>query len=218
MSVERLMLGADDTTALEDIGMEQPELSSPQDLTSDSEVIDETAVEQPSLLEVEIARLSAALEVAERQAAQNLAGWQRSQATYENYRKRTEAERVEWTANATLILVARLLPVLDDFERAFANLPGALQEEPWINGVRLIEQKMRHVLALEGVEPILVQPGDPFDPFYHQAILQQEAPGFGEGQIIAEVQRGYRQGERVVRPAQVVVAKPIETLSPSKKE
>ena len=106
--------------------------------------------------------------------------------------------------------MARLLPVLDDFERAFANLPATLQDEPWIGGVRLIEQKLRHTLTLEGVEPIVVQPGDLFDPFYHQAVLQQAVPGYEEGQIIAEVQRGYRLGERIVRPAQVVVAKGLE--------
>ena len=186
--------------------MEEAAIQTPEDSTMPEQPV-ETMPEEMAPGAEEIARLNAALEQAEAQAAQNLAGWQRAQANLENYRKRTEAERVEWTANANLILLARLLPVLDDFERAFANLPDPLQEEPWIGGVRLIEQKLRHVLALEGVEPIPVAPGDAFDPFYHQAILHQRVPGFDEGQIVAEVQRGYRQGERIVRPSQVVVAK-----------
>jgi len=190
--------------------MEEPEMQSPEDLAADQELVVEPASKPTTALLEEIAQLKAALEAAEGQSAQNFAGWQRAQATHDNYRKRIEAERVEWTTNANLILLARLLPVLDDFERAFANLPAALQDEPWISGVRLIEQKLRHILTLEGVEPIVIQPGDLFDPFYHQAVLQQAAPGYEEGQIIAEVQRGYRLGERIVRPAQVVVAKGLE--------
>ncbi len=196
--------------------MEQPEGHLLEKPNEDPEILEDTAPESSTLVSDELAGLKAALEAAEEQAMQNLAGWQRAQAMYENYRKRTEAERVEWTVNANLILLARLLPILDDFERASANLPTALQEEPWVNGVRLIEQKLRHVLALEGVEPIVVQPGEQFDPFYHQAILQQEIPGFEDGQIVAEAQRGYRQGDRVVRPAQVVVAKKPEETAPAK--
>ena len=198
--------------------MAESKIQQPEELLPESEPVIETAPETPEAVapgENEIARLTEALEVAEAQAAQNLAGWQRAQALYENYRKRTESERVEWTANANVILLARLLPVLDDFERAFASLPAALQEEPWVNGVRLIEQKLRHILALEGVEPIPVHPGDLFDPYYHEAVLHQEVPGFAEGQIIAEVQRGYRQGERLVRPAQVVVAKAAAQAEPA---
>ena len=198
--------------------MAESKIQQPEELLPEPEPVIETAPETPAAAapgENEIARLTEALEVAEAQAAQNLAGWQRAQALYENYRKRTESERVEWTANANVILLARLLPVLDDFERAFTNLPAALQDEPWINGVRLIEQKLRHILALEGVEPIPVHPGDLFDPYYHEAVLHQEVPGFAEGQIIAEVQRGYRQGERLVRPAQVVVAKAAAQAEPA---
>lgn len=186
--------------------MEETAIPTPENITPAEPSTEAEAVEMAAMTE-EIARLSAALEQAEAQAAQNLAGWQRAQANFENYRKRTEAERSEWTATANLILISRLLPVLDDFERAFANLPPALKAEPWIEGIQLIEQKLRHVLALEGVEPIVIQPGEAFDPFYHQAVLHQEVPGYTEGQIIAEVQRGYMQGERIVRPAQVVVAK-----------
>jgi len=198
--------------------MAESKIQQPEELLPEPEPVIATAPETPEAVapvENEVARLTEALEAAEAQAAQNLAGWQRAQALYENYRKRTEAERVEWTANANVILLARLLPVLDDFERAFTNLPAALQDEPWINGVRLIEQKLRHILALEGVEPIAVHPGDLFDPYYHEAVLHQEMPGFAEGQIIAEVQRGCRQGERLVRPAQVVVAKAAAQAEPA---
>jgi molecular chaperone GrpE len=194
--------------------MDELEVQLPENAAADQETVIEPAAEPSTSLLDEIAQLRAALEASEAQSAQNLVGWQRAQATYENYRKRTEAERVEWTANANIILLARLLPVLDDFERAFTNLPETLRDEPWANGVRLIEQKLRHVLTLEGVEPIVIQPGDLFDPFFHQAVLQQVLPGYEEGQIIAEVQRGYRLGQRIVRPAQVVVAKGLEEATP----
>ncbi len=158
-------------------------------------------------LEEEVARLKEALAQAEALAAQHLDAWQRSQAAYQNYRKRMDAERLEWQANANAQLLTRLLAVMDDFERAFGRRPEELQEHPWTRGIELVKQKLQHLFDVENVKLIEVTPGQEFDPYYHEAISCQECPGFGENQIIGEAARGYMQGERVLRPSQVIVAR-----------
>lgn len=182
----------------------------------ESEVID-SVTEQPETegvsvpaalsLEDQVQQLEAQLAEAEQKAAEYLDGLQRSQASFANYRKRTEAEQVSWRSVANAALLSRFLPVLDDFERAFQALPKDFAGHPWLEGITLIQRKIAGVLEAENVKPIEVQPGDAFDPLYHQAILYQEVPGFEDGQIVAEVERGYILGERVLRPASVVVAK-----------
>jgi len=157
--------------------------------------------------EEEIRQLEAQLVEAEQKAAEYLDGLQRSQASFANYRKRTEAEQVSWRGVANAALLGRFLPVLDDFERAFQALPEELAEHPWLGGISLIQRKIAGILEAENVKPIQLQPGDAFDPLYHQAVLYQEVAGFEDGQIVAEVERGYILGERVLRPASVVVAK-----------
>ncbi|MCD6344247.1 MAG: nucleotide exchange factor GrpE [Anaerolineae bacterium] len=155
----------------------------------------------------EVARLQDALAEAEAQAAQNLDGWQRAQAALENYRKRVRSEQEEWLGSANAELFVRLLPILDDFERALANVPEEFAGHSWLDGLTLVRQKFLRLLEVEGVAAIETQPGQPFDPFYHEAILYQEMPGFEDGQIVAQSQPGYQQGRRVLRPALVMVAK-----------
>ncbi|MDY0019150.1 MAG: nucleotide exchange factor GrpE [Anaerolineae bacterium] len=167
----------------------------------------ETAEVTEAPLEAEVARLTEALAEAEALAAQHLDAWQRSQAAYQNYRKRMDAERIEWQANANAQLLTRLLAVMDDFERAFDRRPEELQEHSWTRGIELVKQKLQHVFDVENVKPIEITPGQEFDPYYHEAISCQECPGFGDNQIIGEAARGYMQGERVLRPSQVIVAK-----------
>ena len=142
----------------------------------------------------------------EQEAAKNLDGWQRAQASFQNYRRRAEAEKKDWRITANAALLARVLPILDDFDRAFKNIPDALEGHKWLDGVQLVRQKLHHLLKTENVEPIEIEPGEEFDPNYHEAVLSQPVEGFEEGQIVAEAQKGYMQGERVLRPARVVVA------------
>ncbi len=163
------------------------------------EALDDEAA-QIACLEEQLAEL-------EQKAAEYLNGWQRAQANFENFRKRTEAERVNLRKAANAALLARLLPILDDFSRAFHAIPEALAEDSWIEGVRLIERKVNAILESEDVQAIALEPGDPFDPTYHQAVLHQETEGFDDGQIVAEIERGYVLGDRILRPSMVVVAK-----------
>ncbi|MEA3309675.1 MAG: nucleotide exchange factor GrpE [Chloroflexota bacterium] len=156
--------------------------------------------------QAQIVELQAIIAELETQAVKNVEGWRRTQASFENYRKRTEAEKLRWRAMANAALLMRLLPLVDDFDRAFAGIPAEIEENQWVNGIQLIQQKLHNVLELEQVEPLAVEPGQEFDPHYHEAVHAQVFAGFEEDQIISVVQRGYLQDERVLRPAKVVVA------------
>ena len=130
---------------------------------------------------------------------------QRTQADFVNYRRRTEEERAQQARDANLSLIQRLLPILDDFERALANgTPEELQSS-WGQGVQLVERNLRGLLAAEGVERIEAL-GAEFDPRLHEAVGQLPSADVAEGHVLHVVRPGYRKGERVIRPAQVVVA------------
>lgn len=183
------------------------EESEVKDVVTEPLEAQEESAPEALCFEAQIQQLEAQLAEAQQKAAEYLDGLQRSQASFANYRKRTEAEQVSWRSVANAALLSRFLPVLDDFERAFQALPSEFAEHPWLGGINLIQRKIAGVLETENVKPLEVQPGVPFDPLYHQAILYQEVPGFEDGQIVAEVERGYLLDERVLRPASVVVAK-----------
>lgn len=140
------------------------------------------------------------------QAAEYLDGWQRTQAEFSNYKKRQEADRVQMMALANATLLRKLLPVVDDFDRALDSLPVNLSQLTWCEGISMIKYKLDAVLESEGVKPIVTD-GQAFDPHFHEAVTHEQVPGYEEGQIIGEVQRGYTLGERVLRHALVRVAK-----------
>jgi molecular chaperone GrpE len=190
--------------------MEEPETPVEEVPTETETSLSSEVGELPSeelSLEEKLEQLEAQLAEAEQKAAEYLDGLQRSQASFANYRKRNETEQLSWRSVANAALLSRLLPVLDDFERAFQALPKEFEGHPWLSGITLIQRKVAGILEAENVKPIEVQPGDEFDPLYHQAVLCQEVPDFEDGQIVAEIERGYILGERVLRPSSVVVAK-----------
>jgi len=130
----------------------------------------------------------------------------RAQAELQNFRRRKEREAEDRIAAANRSLLLALLPVLDDFERAFANLPTGLDRESsaWIEGFALIQRKLQALLQREGVTPILAQ-GE-FDPARHEAIAAAPSDAVQTGHILEEVQRGYMLGDKVLRPSYVRVA------------
>jgi len=179
------------------------------------EKIEEAAAEEVTVAEEvteevgevsELEALRQELEEAKTQAAEYLDGWQRARAEFANYKKRNEQERQDLFKLANSTLIVRLLPIFDDFERAFQTLPSNLLSLTWIDGVALIYRKLQAVLGGEGL--ILIETeGQSFDPLLHEAITYEESAEHEEGQIIGEVQRGYKLGDRVLRPALVRVAK-----------
>lgn len=136
-------------------------------------------------------------------AEKYLANWQRSQADFINYKKRTEQEKKEMVEFANSMLISSLLPIIDDLERAFISLPSQLMGFSWIDGVRLIYNKLKAILEAQGLTEIKAK-GEPFDPYLHEAVTRQEGE---EGKVIEEVQKGYKLENRVIRPSLVVVGK-----------
>ena len=145
------------------------------------------------------------LEEARAKEAEYLDGWQRARAELSNARKRFQREREQSYANAKADVLARLLPVVDDFERAFETLPDNLSRLTWIEGVVLIQRKLQLLLEQAGVMPIEAG-GQEFDPFLHQAVTHEPCETVLAGNVIAELQKGYRMGDRVLRPSVVRVS------------
>ena len=164
------------------------------------------AVKTPSRLELaeRIEALERELDEVQRSETELRANWQRSAADFANYKRRTEEERTTVAQFASSILIGKLLSVLDDFDRALDNVP-ADAHDPWVEGVQLVERKLRSVLEGEGVTPIEAI-GHPFDPNVHEAVVHEETADAPDNQVIGELQRGYRLHDRVLRPALVKVA------------
>ena len=137
-------------------------------------------------------------------AAQNLEGWQRTQAEFQNYRKRVERDSELARVVMKASIISSILPVLDDLERALQNRPA--EPDTWVSGIELIRRKLQSMLEAEGVRKIEVD-GAAFDPNLHEAISHEEAPGVESGHVIAATRNGYAMGDRVIRPAVVRVAK-----------
>lgn len=142
------------------------------------------------------------VEEAEAKLAESVDGWQRSQAEFQNYKKRVERDGEMMRANMKGDIVRKILPVLDDLERAMQNRPA---DEPWTDGIELIVRKFQTVLDSEGVKKIEAE-GVEFNPNFHEAISNEPSEEVESGHVIAVVQNGYMLGERVIRPALVRVA------------
>jgi molecular chaperone GrpE len=130
--------------------------------------------------------------------------WKRTAADFDNFRKRATREREEFVTFANERLVKELLPILDDLERALVAATEH-QEAALEDGVRLVHQSLASLLARQGLKEIDAE--GKFDPHVHEALLSQPSEA-EEGSVIDVVQKGYTLGDRVVRPARVVVAAP----------
>jgi molecular chaperone GrpE len=128
----------------------------------------------------------------------------RMSAEFDNYRKRTDRERRELSESAAVDLIREILPVLDDFERALSTRSDAA--DSYRKGVELIHKRTLDLLRKRGVEPFETI-GQDFDPMWHEAVASEPANGHRDGEITAEMSRGYRIGQRLLRPAQVKVAR-----------
>ena len=127
-------------------------------------------------------------------------------ADFENYKKRAARERQEYVQLANERLIAELIPILDDLERALSAAEQH-EEAQLEEGVRLVHRSLAGLLERHGVKPI--ETDGQFDPHVHEALLSQPSEA-EEGSVIDVVQKGYKLGDRVVRPARVVVAAPQE--------
>jgi molecular chaperone GrpE len=150
--------------------------------------------------------LRAELAEIEQKADEYLRLAQRTQADFINYRRRMDDERAQQARDAGLAVLQKLLPILDDFERALRNASPAEVDSSWGQGVQLVERNLRSLLAGEGVERIEAD-GAEFDPRQHEALGSGPSADVAEGHVMQIVRQGYRKGDRVLRPAQVIIAR-----------
>jgi molecular chaperone GrpE len=155
--------------------------------------------------QAEIERLAGELEAAQAQTAEHLTTLQRTAAEFSNYRRRTQEEREREAGLASEYLLRKVLSIADDLDRAVDARPADLAENSWVEGITAIDRKLRGLIESEGVTPIEAV-GRQFDPREHEAIANVPATGRPDGEVVAEVQRGYRIRDRVLRPALVAVA------------
>ncbi len=166
----------------------------PREPEKEQIIEEETGEEQPETPEQALAE-------AREKAEGYLGNWQRTQADFINYKRRSEQEREEIGKFANTRLVLSILSVLDDLERAFDSITPQMSKLDWVEGVRLIDRKLRAALEAQGLSEIKAL-GEPFDPNLHEAAGHAKGE---EGIVTLELQKGYMLHDRVIRPATVMV-------------
>jgi molecular chaperone GrpE len=162
---------------------------------------------QPAELSAEeIELLHNELETQRLKASEYFEGWQRERADFSNYKKRIERDQLQLSSSITGSVVKKYLVILDDLERALKARPREGEGAAWAEGIELVSRKLQGILEAEGIQRIQAE-NEFFDPSRHEAILQEESPDHESGTVIEVLQPGYTLGDRVLRPAQVKVAR-----------
>src|SRR5918993_5763417 len=131
----------------------------------------------------------------------------RATADFQNSRKRLQAESDQRAQYANATLIKSLLPVIDNFERALAQDPSKTDAATLLKGMQIVHDQWLNVLKQQQVQEIAPQPGEPFDPTRHEALMQAPSE-FPPGSVVQTLQKGYSLHDRTLRPAQVSVSKP----------
>ncbi|TSC52876.1 MAG: molecular chaperone GrpE (heat shock protein) [Parcubacteria group bacterium LiPW_72] len=150
------------------------------------------------------------LEKCKKIAEENLAGWQRERADFENYRKRMEKRNLDLIKFANEELLLKILPILDHMEEALKHTPKGWEKTSWVEGVKHIKNHFQNILAAEGLREIELQAGDKFDPCTCEAVEKCEVEGKNkrgsrEYKVVEIAQKGYELNGKLIRPARVKV-------------
>lgn len=145
------------------------------------------------------------LEGEERKAEEYLDLLRRTQADFMNYKRRIAQEQSQERLVAQGELIEQLLPLFDDLGRALTSIPPELSDHPWVQGILLVARRLIGTLEQLGVRQI-GQPGERFDPHWHEAVMTVSDPDTSAGTVVNVIRPGYIVGDRIIRPAQVVVA------------
>lgn len=167
----------------------------PEDLEANNEDIIDNMPEQDDV--------QRQVQEAKEEAQTNLAGWQRTQADFENYKKREEAKQAEILDFAKEVTIVKMLPTLDALHQGLKHAPKDVDEK-WLAGINGTLSQLDKVLTEMGVKRIDAI-GKPFDPHFHEAI--REVPGEDDGVVVDELQTGFEINGKVIRPSQVVISK-----------
>ncbi len=182
-----------------------PKASQPEGESASTPVAENIEMKNKISLE-EYQKLQEALAAQEAKTVENFDGWQRERADFSNYKKRIERDQILLEQSITGSIIKRILPVIDDMERALKVRPTDGEAGAWADGVELVYRKLQTILESEGVQRIEADHAE-FDPQYHEAISHEDHPDVESGSVIEVVQTGYMIGERVLRPARVRVAR-----------
>ena len=174
--------------------------ASPEELDNQQEATVMETKQARSLEEVQ-----AELEEVDRERRQFRELAQRAQADLANYRRRVEEEREDTYRSIASRIVNKLLPIMDDLQRALDQAPSDGEEAAWVQGIRLIERSLYGLLESEGVTPFEAE-GKPFDPWEHEALMTLESNDHEPGTVVSVIRPGYKLHGKVLRPAQVAVA------------
>ena len=180
------------------------------------QLLAQAAVDLDSLpLEEQVSALKSNLESARKEAAENLDGAQRAQAEMVNFRRRTDEERIANSRYANSRLIANILPVLEELDLAISHTEGQTGAQAGVNeslleGIKLIQRKLTGVLESEGVAAIEAV-GLMFNPLEHEAVGTEESEDIEPGYVTQILRPGFRLHDRVIRPAQVMVAREPES-------
>lgn len=169
---------------------------------NENQPTDESMPEEQNQESAEREALINQLKEAEAKIIEYKDGWARSQADFQNYKKRIERDNELMYANMKGDIIKKVLPALDDLERAMQNRPA---DDAWANGIELVVRKFQNIMENEGLKRIEAK-GMAFDPNFHEAISHEASDEVESGFVIDVVQNGYVIGERVIRPALVRVA------------
>ncbi len=145
------------------------------------------------------------LEAALAKADENWDKYLRQLAEFENFRKRSNAEKAGMYNNGVRDVVEKLLPVIDNFERAIASVPEDEREGGMFKGVEMIQKQFLEIMSAVGVEEIPAE-GEPFDPNVHSAVMHVEQEGCDDNVVVEVFQKGYKLGDKIIRPSMVKVA------------
>lgn len=156
-------------------------------------------------LESRIAELELQLESEQLKSEEYLDSLKRSQADFINYKRRTTQDQQEERAVAQIAVLEQLLPVLDNLGRAIQAMPAENADQPWAQGILLVGKQLFSTLEQMGVRQVGKE-GEVFDPRLHEAVMSQPDTGRQAGTIVQVTRPGYALNERIIRPAQVIVA------------
>ncbi|OGF31351.1 nucleotide exchange factor GrpE [Candidatus Falkowbacteria bacterium RIFOXYD2_FULL_35_9] len=144
------------------------------------------------------------IEKLKQEAGENLAGWQRAKADYENLTKENARDRLEYIKYANANLIMELLPIYDNFKLAFNAVPEADKTSSWVIGLQHIMKQMQDFLQSNGIEEIQTYCQN-FDPELHEAVESVADANFDNGQIIKTIKSGYKLHHKIIQVAKVVV-------------
>jgi molecular chaperone GrpE len=159
----------------------------------------------PDELESRIAELQLQLEAEQQKSEEYLDALRRMQADFVNYKRRSVQEQQDARTSTESSVIERLLPVLDDLGRALDATPAEYANQPWVEGLFLVRRRLFNALEQIGVRQV-GSVGEAFDPNIHDALMTKSDTGSPMGTVVQVTRSGYAMGDRIIRPAQVIVA------------